>query len=92
MRDIDLISLQIWAICPEVSIEQLPAAHPGGDEVGIWFFAHPNSPFEVQLESQTGLCPFSIETLEGQAQPTAQSVAEAVRILRRLLRLSTPSS
>jgi len=92
MRDIDQITRQIRAVCSDVIVEQLPVVHPGADDDGLWFFSQPGSPFEVQLESPNGMCPFQIETLENKSRFKAQSVSEAVDILKQLLHLSSSSA
>ncbi|HEY1423204.1 MAG TPA: hypothetical protein VGF20_07120 [Candidatus Acidoferrum sp.] len=87
MRDIEQIIERIKAAHPSVSVEQLAVSHPGADDDGIWFFVQPQSAFEVQAESSTGMCPFVIETDESDARFTAESVEKAVAEVTRLLRL-----
>ncbi len=92
MRDIDQITRQVQAICPIVTIGQLPVAHPVADDDGIWFFSQPDSPFEVQIESPNGMCPFLIETLENNSRLKAESVSEVIDTLKQLLHLSSSSA
>jgi hypothetical protein len=87
MRDVELIIESIRRLCLEVTVTQLQVLHPGADDDGIWFFNGPVSPFEVQIESTHGICPFLIETDESNDRYMAKSVEEVVRILSVLLRL-----
>jgi hypothetical protein len=88
MRDVDRIIQLVRAMYPGVRVEQLKVSHPGADDDGLWFFDQPESPFEVQIESSTGMCPFLIETDETEARVTTNSVEETVQTLSVLLRLS----
>ncbi len=62
MRDIDAIIKALSLAHPELLVEQLQVLHPGSDDDGLWFFRHPASRYEVQLESSAGMCPFLFET------------------------------
>jgi len=70
---------------PTVTVEQLKVLHPGADDDGLWFFSQPESPFEVQIESSNGTCPFLIETDETDERLTTNSVEETVQTLSVLL-------
>jgi len=87
MRDVDKITELVRARCPAVEVEQLKVLHPGADDDGLWFFNQPESPFQLHIESSTGMCPFLIETDETDECFTANSVDEAVRTLSVLLHL-----
>lgn len=90
MRDIDaIINALALAHCGLV-IEQLQVLHRGSDDDGVWFFRHPASACEVQLESTTGACPFLFETDAHDAPAVAHTVAEAVSLVTRGLSLDTP--
>jgi len=88
MRDVDKIIELVRAICPAVEVQQLKVSHPGADDDGLWFFDQPESPFQVQIESTTGMCPFLIETDETNSRFTANSVEEVVETLSSLLHLA----
>jgi len=88
MRDVDKIISLVLATGPEVKVKQLKVLHPGADDDGLWFFNQPESPFEVQIESSNGMCPFLIETDETDARFSGNSVEEVVQILSALLHLS----
>jgi hypothetical protein len=87
MRDVEKIIQLVRAKFPTVTAEQLKVLHPGADDDGLWFFHHPGSPFEVQIESSTGMCPFLVETDESDGRLTANSVEEAAQTLSILLHL-----
>ena len=92
MRDIDEIIQKLTAMHPGIVHEQLKVLHPGADDDGLWFFRHPNSPHEVQLESNTGQCPFLYETDASHAPATAVTVAAAVLMVADGLGLRTPAA
>ncbi|UHQ22119.1 hypothetical protein LVB77_15800 [Lysobacter sp. 5GHs7-4] len=87
MRDIDLIIQTLKAAHPDLIAEQLKVRHPGDDD-GLWFFRHASTPYEVQLESGAGSCPFLFETDEDTIRRTADTVAEAIRLVERGLGLA----
>jgi hypothetical protein len=86
LRDIDQIIKLMRDRSSSVTVEQLQCRHPTDDD-GIWFFNQPDSSFEVQLESSTGMCPFLVETDESDVRITTQSVSEAVEAVTELLHL-----
>jgi hypothetical protein len=88
MRDVEKIVQLVRAQFPTVTAEQMKVLRPGADDDGLWFFHHPESPFEVQIESSTGMCPFLIETDESDVRLTVNSVEEAVQALSVLLHLA----
>ena len=90
VRDIDAILVALVAAHPELVHEQLEVTHPTDDD-GLWFFRHPGSAYEVQLESTTGQCPFLFETDANDARVMASSVEEAVAMVVRGLGLESPS-
>ena len=87
MRDVDQIIDKVRNICPAVEIQQLNVRHPGADDDGLWFFNQPSSPFEVQIESSNGMCPFVIETDESDARVVTNSVDETVQAVSHLLHI-----
>ena len=86
MRDIDQAIRLVRDRNAGVTVAQYRASHPADDD-GLWFFSQPNSPFEVQVESSTGMCPFLIETDENEERVTAETIAEAVEAVIALLHL-----
>jgi hypothetical protein len=88
MRDVERIIGLIRTAYPDVQTRQLEVVHPGQDDDGLWFFSQPRSPFEVQIESSNGMCPFLIETDETGQRFTAGSVNETIQILSQLLHLA----
>ena len=88
-RDIDTIVAVLTARHPRLLVEQLRVKHPGADDDGIWFFNHPDSPFEVQLESSDGSFPFLVETDRHRERGLATTVAEAVELVESWLGLPT---
>jgi len=61
-RDIDRLIAKVRRDYPDVAVEQLRVSHPGADDDGLWFFKHPSTSSEVQVESSTGAVPFLIES------------------------------
>ena len=92
VRDIDTIIECLSRAHPAITYEQLKVAHPGADDDGLWFFRHPDCPYEVQLESWSGQCPFAFETAEHDGRATAATVASAVSLVAAGLRLSPPAA
>ena len=90
MRDIDKIIQSLTSAHPGMVHEQLRVQHPGTDDNGLWFFRHPDCPFEVQLESPTGECPFLFETGERHTPSQASTVAEAISLVAAGLGLAPP--
>jgi hypothetical protein len=77
-RDIEIIISALADQFPAIRSEQLKVKHPGADDDGLWFFKHPDSPYEVQLESSSGMCPFLFESTEhGHAYEAATIQAAA---------------
>src|SRR6476469_8350116 len=91
MRDIEQVIQAITETCPTVTVRQLEVLHPGADDDGLWFFTWPGSNFDVQIESPNGMCPFLIESDEGDFRFNSNSVQGAVETLFKLLHLETPS-
>jgi hypothetical protein len=81
MRDIDAIIEALIQAHPELSVGQLKVPHPGADDDGLWFFTHPSSPHEVQLESPHGMCPFLSESDANTSSVTADTVAIAIGLV-----------
>jgi hypothetical protein len=81
MRDIDAIIGQLRLAHPDISAEQLTVTHPSADDDGLWFFRHPASDIELQLESGTGNCPFLVESSPSGDRLTADTVEQAVALV-----------
>jgi hypothetical protein len=91
MHDIDSIISAVTARHPNVEVQQLRVSHPADDD-GVWFFRHPDSHHEVQLESSTGMFPFLVESEGHQERETVGNVHEAVQILEQWLDLPARDS
>ena len=91
MRDIDIIIQQLQLAHPDIRVEQLSVAHPGADDNGLWFFTHPASGIEVQLESSTGSCPFLVESAGSARRPMAATVQQAIALVLGCLGLGVPA-
>ena len=86
-RDIDRVITELRRAYPNIVCEQLHVAHPGADDAGLWFFTHPTSRGEVQLESSTGAVPFLVEGTDSPERDMAPTVAEAVALVAARLGL-----
>ena len=87
-RDVDIILERLRSEYPEITVEQLKVKFPDADDDGIWFIRHPRTPFEVQIESTEGMCPFLIETDEHDQRKEGRSVDEVVDDVKQWLHLS----
>jgi hypothetical protein len=85
MRDVEKTIELIQAMHPAVEVEQLKVLHPGADDDGLWFFIQPESSFQVQIESSTGMCPFLVETDESDKRVNASTAGEVIEVLSTLL-------
>jgi hypothetical protein len=87
MRDIDAIANALIQAHPGLRVTQLRVPHPGADDDGLWFFKHPSSQVEVQLESSTGNCPFLMESDANSERLAASTAQEAVALVASALGL-----
>ncbi len=92
MRDIDVIIARLRLAHPAISAALLTVLHPGADDDGLWFFRHPATDVEVQLESSTGTCPFLFESSGSADRLTAGSVEQAVAFVVAGLGISGPAA
>ena len=92
MRDIDVIIAKLHLAHPEISAAQLTVLHPGADDDALWFFRHPATDIEVQLESSTGTCPFLFESSGSADRLTAGTVEQAVAFVVAGLGVSGPAA
>ena len=92
MRDIDAVIRQLQLAHPDVSAKQLAVSHPGADDDGLWFFRHPASDTEIQLESPTGNAPFLVESSESRDRQLADTVQQAVALVVAGLALPGPAA
>ncbi|GAA4788427.1 hypothetical protein GCM10023307_11860 [Lysobacter hankyongensis] len=92
MRDIDAIIARLLVAHPDISAEQLTVLHPGADDDGLWFFRHPATDVEVQLESSTGIFPFLFESSGSADRLTAGTVEQAIAFVAAGLGLSGPAA
>jgi hypothetical protein len=80
-RDIDKIIAAAEQVHPGMKVEQLKVKFPGVDDDGLWFFAHPATGFETQLESPYGMLPFLVETTRNDSRLYVDSIPEALRAI-----------
>ena len=92
MRDIDTIIESLVTAHVGIAVEQLKVVHPGADDDGLWFFRHPFSSVEVQLESSNGQCPFAFESDASPLATTAHTVTEAITLISNGLGVRAPSA
>ncbi|EGD07002.1 hypothetical protein [Xanthomonas vesicatoria] len=92
MRDIDAIIAQLHLTHPNMSAAQLTVLHPESDDDGLWFFRHPATDIEVQLESCSGSCPFLFERSGSPDRLTASNVEQAVAFVVAGLGFSEPAA
>jgi hypothetical protein len=60
-RDIDQITAAVRERIPGVHVEQWIKISPTDDD-GLWYFRRPDASGEIQLESTSGNCPFTVES------------------------------
>lgn len=87
MRHIDQVIRQLQLCNPDVSCQQLVVKYPGADDDGLWFFQHPDSSVEIQLESPSGNAPFLVESSASNLRHVAHSVEQAVSLVQEGLGL-----
>ena len=73
---------------PEIGVQQLQVSHPGADDDGLWYFKHPLSTEEVQLESSTGVAPFLVESNHAPST-VANTIEDAVALVAARLGLAS---
>jgi hypothetical protein len=75
-RDIDQITASVRARLPDVEVDQWVKQDPTDDD-GIWYFKRPGTTGEIQLESTSGNCPFTVESdgMKGSKQAKTQEAA-----------------
>ena len=83
-RGIDEVIDRLRASWPELRCEQLRVTHPGADDDGVWFFAHPTTREEVQVESSSGDPPFLVESDQAPAAMCPSVEATLAVVARRL--------
>jgi hypothetical protein len=88
-RDIESIVGYFERVHPGVVVKQHRVTHAADDD-GIWFLRAEGWPHEVQLESSSGMCPFTVETDADAHARTAGSVAAAIALAESLLGLPAP--
>ena len=92
MRDIDQVIRELQLCNPDVSHQQCVVKHPGADDDGLWFFQHPTSSIEMQLESPSGDAPFLVESTGTNLRHVADSVGQAVALVLDGLGLTDSST
>jgi hypothetical protein len=91
-RDIEIIINTLVEQFPAIKSQQLQVKHPGADDDGLWFFRHPDSPHEVQLESSSGICPFLFESTEHGHAYEAATIQAAVSLVATGLGLTSSAT
>jgi hypothetical protein len=92
VRDVDAIIEQLKLAHPGISAEQLAVSHPSADDNGVWFFRHPGSAAEIQMESATGNAPFLIESSMSRDHCVADTVPQVVALVVAGLGLPSPAA
>jgi hypothetical protein len=86
-RDIDRVILAVREQLPDAKVDQWQKMGPEDDD-GMWFFSRQGAPGEIQLESSSGNCPFTVESdaMSRSEQATrAATVADAVKSVTEYL-------
>jgi hypothetical protein len=86
-RDIDQIKAAVQARLPDVEVDQWIKQDPNDDD-GLWYFRRPGADGEIQLESTSGNCPFTIESdaMKNSSQAVqAQTPDAAVQLITQFL-------
>ena len=60
-RDIDQITATVRERLPDVQVDQWIKEKPTDDD-GLWYFRRAGFSGEIQLESTSGNCPFTVES------------------------------
>jgi hypothetical protein len=90
-RDIDKLIATLQAKHPLLWVGRLRGQHSGIQSDGLWFFTHPASQSEVQVESATGELPFHIESDRDQNATLATTMGQAVAFIEACLDLPSSS-
>lgn len=77
-RDIDQITAAVRARLPDVQVDQWIKERPTDDD-GLWYFRRAGFAGEIQLESTSGNCPFTVESdaMKNSAQAVKAPTCEA---------------
>jgi hypothetical protein len=86
-RDIDKLIASLQAKHPLLWVGRLRPKNSGIIGDGLWFFTHPASQSEVQVESSTGQLPFHIESDTDQKPILATTMTEAASLIESRLGL-----
>jgi hypothetical protein len=84
MRDIDQIVAALKRRHPDLLVEQRPGAYASIDEE-IWFINLPSASLEIQLESETGNCPFMVESSLSPERLNAATIGETINMVSTML-------
>src|ERR1700709_1720421 len=90
-RDIDQITATVKERLPDVQVDQWIKLNPNDDD-GLWYFRRPGANGEIQLESSSGNCPFTVESdaMKNSSQAVqAQTPDAAVQLITQFLGGST---
>ncbi|HZK82971.1 MAG TPA: hypothetical protein VFC46_17945 [Humisphaera sp.] len=90
-RDIDQITASVRQSLPDVQIDQWIKLSPTDDD-GLWYFRRPGANGEIQLESSSGNCPFTVESdaMKNSTQAVQASTPDAaVKLITQFLTEAT---
>ncbi len=81
-RDIDSIIAALQETFPTLAVTQWQYVFPADDD-GIWWFDLPERKNAIQLESWSGMCPFSVDSdaYSGSTVRMAETVEAAVHLI-----------
>ena len=92
-RDIDQITASVRQRLPDVQIDQWIKLSPTDDD-GLWYFRRPGANGEIQLESTSGNCPFTVESdaMKNSTQAVQASTPDsAVQLITQFLTSAPPA-
>jgi len=79
-KDIEKIIQQVRRLIPSVQVVQMDKYNPGDDD-GLWWFRLPGVKQDIQVESATGNCPFTVESDDSQGPVNVGTIDEVVRAI-----------
>lgn len=84
--DLEEVIRRVQDRLPDIQWAQISVTHAADDD-GLWFFWLPRLPGEVQIESDSGACPFLIETDKHDGRLVAESAEDTADTIVRWLEL-----
>ena len=77
-RDIEKVIEIVRRRLPSVEVSQMEKRHPGDDD-GLWWFRLSTVRKDIQIESSTGNCPFTVESND--SRQLANSVEQVANLI-----------